>query len=326
MGLFCLYARSRFPVHQVSLDTDAHVTHPCSLDISGNRNLSNASLQALSEWHKDGGGTGGQGSGEVAGGGGGQGGAGAGEARGLPWESLHFTGTAFDMKGVLSLMSLDCLVRLESGECECGGSDLEELARRASRLQVLDLSWCEVVSDDAVLALSMRCSSLTSLNLRKTHVTDASLIALHLHAPQLRRLVLARCDGISDVGLDALCKGCRQLEDLDLSWLSDLSHEALLMRLPQLTNLKRLNLEGLKVIADAHLEAIGVAMRTLTRLYLTWCNEPSDAAIDKLVDDSTCGLIVFDYYQTPRSKTVDGGYQEIAVREGHNESNAYTLR
>jgi hypothetical protein len=49
---------------------------------------------------------------------------------------------------------------------------------------------------------------------------------------------VCRCDAVTDVGLEALCKGCPLVEELDLSWLTELSHLALLASLPTLTHMQ----------------------------------------------------------------------------------------
>ena len=36
------------------------------------------------------------------------------------------------------------------GECECAAGDIDVLARKATALEQLDLSWCDLASDESV--------------------------------------------------------------------------------------------------------------------------------------------------------------------------------
>ena len=83
-------------------------------------------------------------------------------------------------------------------------------------------------------------------------------------------------DAWQDDGLESVCRCSPLLEHLDLSWLTDLSSNALLTCLPRLDRMRSLLLEGLKPISDTHIALVGVSMPHLQYLTLTWCNEPTD--------------------------------------------------
>ena len=79
------------------------------------------------------------------------------------------------------------------------GVAIATIARAASTtLEVLNLSWCVAVDDEAPLALGAHCPSLTWLSLHGNR-------------------------NITDAGIDALSRGCLKLTSLDVSGCSQVT-------------------------------------------------------------------------------------------------------
>ena len=220
--------------------------------------------------------------------------------------ALLITGTTIDLESVSSLPRLDCLTHLEAGECEGQDSDLATLARQAAALERIDLSWCDGIGDEGVIALASSASatSLRSLNLRKLEISDLCLHALR-RCSLLCNLVLARCERVTDAGLQHVGH-LTHLQELNLAWLESISGEGLIACLTPLAKMQRLDLEGLKLVTDEHLLLMRGAMPDLVHLNLTWCSDPTDEAIGALVRARrTC---VLDYYGNPRTSGKLAGY------------------
>ena len=102
--------------------------------------------------------------------------------------------TAYGRLRAFDLRRLDC-----TGSRGVDGLAIAAIARAAAtRLEILNLSWCVAVDDDAPLALGECCPNLTWLSLHgNRHVTDT--------------------------GIDALSRGCLKLTSLDVSGCSQVT-------------------------------------------------------------------------------------------------------
>jgi len=169
-------------------------------------------------------------------------------------------------------------------------------------LRTLRLARCSALGDAGVEALA------ANLGLRLQHLdvsfcqrlTDRSLLALGTHCPQLRVLELNSCKSLGTAGLAALA-GCAHLRYLDLSCLWALQDDTLtllaacplstllLFRCGRLTDasvsnlrcpLQHLSLRACKLLTDASLQSLP---DSLCSLNLTSCRV-SDAAVGRLVE------------------------------------------
>ena len=102
--------------------------------------------------------------------------------------------SAYGRLRAFDLRRLDC-----TGSRGVSGAAIAKIARAAAaRLEILNLSWCVAVDDDAPLALGECCPNLTWLSLHgNRHVTDT--------------------------GIDALSRGCLKLTSLDVSGCSQVT-------------------------------------------------------------------------------------------------------
>ena len=92
------------------------------------------------------------------------------------------------------LRRLDC-----TGSRGVDGVSIAKIARAAAaKLEILNLSWCVAVDDEAPLALGAHCPNLTWLSLHGNR-------------------------NVSDAGIDALSTGCLKLTSLDVSGCSQVT-------------------------------------------------------------------------------------------------------
>ncbi|XP_032379372.1 dynein regulatory complex subunit 6 isoform X2 [Etheostoma spectabile] len=97
------------------------------------------------------------------------------------------------------------------------------IAQRLCKLYHLNLSYCERLTDVSLEWLSG--SSICSLDISGCHIQDQGLAALE--RIRLKKLVLAECVYITDIGIEKLCKNMRDLEHVDVSDCVSLSDPAI---------------------------------------------------------------------------------------------------
>ncbi|KAF3780213.1 F-box protein [Nymphaea thermarum] len=95
---------------------------------------------------------------------------------------------------------------------------LYAVANGCTQLVKLNISGCSDFSDDALAFLASQCRSLKHLNLCgcAKAASDKALQALAYSCNQLQFLNLGWCEGVGDVGVMSLARGCPDLRALDL--------------------------------------------------------------------------------------------------------------
>ncbi|XP_008409614.1 F-box/LRR-repeat protein 13 isoform X3 [Poecilia reticulata] len=138
------------------------------------------------------------------------------------------------------------------GISQCGlitEFSIKRIARRLQKLFHLNLSYCEKVTDQALDYLNG--SSIQSLDLTGCNIRDQGLDSLK--KIQLKKIVVAKCIFITDMGIEKLCDNMRDLEHIDIS------------QCPALT--------------DAAIGAISLYCRSLLRMKMAACPQMTDMAI-----------------------------------------------
>ncbi|XP_044049322.1 dynein regulatory complex subunit 6 isoform X1 [Siniperca chuatsi] len=130
------------------------------------------------------------------------------------------------------------------------------IAQRLCKLYHLNLSYCERLTDMSLEWLSG--SSICSLDISGCNIQDQGLAALEgIH---LKKLVLAECVYVTDVGIEKLCKNVRDLEHVDVSHCVALS--------------------------DPAIRAISFYCRSLVTLRMSGCPKMTDMAVQYLTSGS----------------------------------------
>ncbi|KAK2842135.1 hypothetical protein Q5P01_012335 [Channa striata] len=178
------------------------------------------------------------------------------------------------------------------------------IAQRFCKLHHLNLSYCERLTDMSLEWLSG--SSISSLDISGCNIQDQGLAAVK--GINLRKLVLAECVNITDIGIEKLCKNVEVLEHVDVSHCVALSDSAIqaisfycrglvtlrMSGCPQMTDmgiqyltsashyLRKLDVSGCVLLTDRtlrHLEKVSPPLRSLT---MTYCSRISKVAALKL--------------------------------------------
>ncbi|KAM9352391.1 F-box and leucine-rich repeat protein 13 [Symphorus nematophorus] len=100
---------------------------------------------------------------------------------------------------------------------------VKRIAQRLCKLSHLDLSYCEKLTDLSLEWLSG--STICSLDISGCNIQDQGLAALE--GVRLKKLVLAECVYVTDIGIEKLCKNVRDLEHVDVSHCVALSDPAI---------------------------------------------------------------------------------------------------
>ncbi|KAK9826084.1 hypothetical protein WJX81_000531 [Elliptochloris bilobata] len=175
---------------------------------------------------------------------------------------------------------------------------LQALARASPRLEVLNLSGCKQVTDAGVAGVARACPRLTHVDLtRCLAVTPAGYAELARHSPQLRELRAYACAAVNDTvlevfsvlselrlldlcgahlvtdaGIQALARGCRQLSSINLTWCVQVTDAGVCAVAAGCPSLELLSLHGLRGITDAAVSALAAhCAGTLHSLDLSGC-------------------------------------------------------
>ena len=124
------------------------------------------------------------------------------------------------------------------------------------QLTVLDLSWCEDLTDSGMSIIANRCPSLQHLSLRQCSASTLTLDALAANCHHISCLNIAGVDGLTDVSLGSMAENMPLLKEIDVSWNSSLSDVGVIVLLQCCTKLNKAVLCGLKRITSKPFLAI----------------------------------------------------------------------
>jgi hypothetical protein len=155
-------------------------------------------------------------------------------------------------------------------------------ARSCSSITSLDVSNCQLITDEAMQYLAQNCLLLTALNVSQCpNISYLSLQALALHSAVLATLNLCYCR-TCDEGVTAIANGFPALTSLDLSYSLTTTTNAALIALAQRGHhLTALNLSNCSAITDDVVSALSVHSQ-LRLLDLTDCFHVTDSAVVSL--------------------------------------------
>jgi len=158
-------------------------------------------------------------------------------------QALHIGGLR-DLSGEQLSLSPGCAVRLRAvNMCGCThmrDSFVSQLTVAAPNLMLLDFQGSRSITDNTLQYLSTRVPGLAAINLAGcTGITDDGLEQLAAGCRGLQAVSLANISTIGDTGVDALLRGCSLafLSVKNCTELTDYSLEAVAKGCPNLNNL-----------------------------------------------------------------------------------------
>ncbi|XP_071393804.1 F-box and leucine-rich repeat protein 13 [Centroberyx affinis] len=152
------------------------------------------------------------------------------------------------------------------------------IAQRLCKLHHLNLSYCERLTDTGLEWLSG--SSISSLDISGCNIQDQGLAALEgIH---LKKVVLAECVYITDIGLEKLCKHVRDLEHVDVSHCVALSDPAIRALSFYCRGLVTLRMSGCPKMTDMAVQYLAGGAQYLRELDVSGCVLLTDRALRHL--------------------------------------------
>ncbi|KAG8367081.1 hypothetical protein BUALT_Bualt16G0035600 [Buddleja alternifolia] len=138
-------------------------------------------------------------------------------------ESLSFSGWKMDDESTTRLVLLayslkDLDISRSRWGCQITDYGLHQLSmgKCISNLSSVSLWGLTAVTDQGVIQLISRATSLQHLNIGGTFITDASVFVVANSCPHLKTLVLWGCRQVTENGLIVVVNKCRKLESINV--------------------------------------------------------------------------------------------------------------
>ncbi|XP_053074562.1 dynein regulatory complex subunit 6 isoform X4 [Acinonyx jubatus] len=153
------------------------------------------------------------------------------------------------------------------------------------KLIYLDLSGCTQISVQGFRNIANSCTGIMHLTINDMPtLTDnciKGLMTLSRHK-KLKELSLSECYKITDVGIQAFCKGSLILEHLDVSYCSQLSNEIIKALAIYCVSLTSLSIAGCPKITDSAMEMLSAKCHYLHILDISGCVLLTDQMLEDL--------------------------------------------
>uniref|UniRef100_A0A8C3A611 F-box and leucine-rich repeat protein 13 n=1 Tax=Cyclopterus lumpus TaxID=8103 RepID=A0A8C3A611_CYCLU len=152
------------------------------------------------------------------------------------------------------------------------------IAQRLCKLYHLNLSYCERLTDMSLEWVSG--SSICSLDISGCNIQDQGLASLQ--GIFLKKLVLAGCVSVTDVGMEKLCKTVRDLEHVDVSHCGALSDSAIRAVSFYCRGLVTLRMSGCPKMTDMAVQYLTSGSQYLRELDVSGCVLLTDRSLRRL--------------------------------------------
>jgi hypothetical protein len=160
-----------------------------------------------------------------------------------------------------------------TGACLVSDVGICWIIRHSPSLEDVDISYCNSITDQALIAFGTNSKSLRALNIAGLgHITDIGITALAEGCRALKKLNLTACNKVTNLGLQSLSHLIK-LESLNLSCCDLISDEGILSFSSSLHSLKSLDLSNCDQITLLSLSSlINSPNLSLTKLHCLGCN------------------------------------------------------
>ncbi|XP_024413841.3 F-box and leucine-rich repeat protein 13 isoform X2 [Desmodus rotundus] len=163
---------------------------------------------------------------------------------------------------------------------QLGDASIVKLPECCPHLNYLSLRNCKHVTDGGIESI-INIFSLISVDLSGTSISNEGLMILSRHK-KLKELSLSECDKITNIGIQAFCKGSLILEHLDVSYCPQLSDEFITALAIYCINLTSLNIAGCPKITDSAMEVLSAKCGYLHILDTSGCVLLTDQMLENL--------------------------------------------
>uniref|UniRef100_A0A915MWZ6 F-box domain-containing protein n=1 Tax=Meloidogyne javanica TaxID=6303 RepID=A0A915MWZ6_MELJA len=180
------------------------------------------------------------------------------------------------------------------------------MSEGCKRLEELNISWCEQITDLGLFYIAKNCNNLKTLfckglenitsncfanlemaELRRLslhscpNVLDETINDIARHCPRLEFLSLSNCKEITDLSLVAISQGCPRLKDIELAGCINLTDAGFIQLSKNCHELERMDLEECLLITDITISNLNNGCPNLLSLSLSHCENLTDIASHK---------------------------------------------
>ncbi|XP_032223041.2 F-box/LRR-repeat protein 20 isoform X2 [Nematostella vectensis] len=167
-------------------------------------------------------------------------------------------------------------------------------------LKYLNVSHCTKLVDESLIDLSKQHPGLVSINFDGVQwITDNAVQVMVANCWSSLKYLWLDGANLSDDGIRLISRcpklSCRNLKTLDLSWCWDITDKGLQYIILNCSEMRYLNICGLREVTGVPLRQVPSTMPHLTELDARQCNKMRDELLYELVV-KVPKLIVIDYY------------------------------
>uniref|UniRef100_A0A915MAC0 F-box domain-containing protein n=1 Tax=Meloidogyne javanica TaxID=6303 RepID=A0A915MAC0_MELJA len=181
------------------------------------------------------------------------------------------------------------------------------MSEGCKRLEELNISWCEQITDLGLFYIAKNCNNLKTLfckglenitsncfanlemaELRRLslhscpNVLDETINDIARHCPRLEFLSLSNCKEITDLSLVAISQGCPRLKDIELAGCINLTDAGFIQLSKNCHELERMDLEECLLITDITISNLNNGCPNLLSLSLSHCENLTDIGLAEL--------------------------------------------
>jgi F-box and leucine-rich repeat protein GRR1 len=207
---------------------------------------------------------------------------------------LPATATAGGFRDNITAASIDAITehcpRLQglniSGCQKISNDSLVRLAQRCRYIKRLKFNECSQIQDEAVLAFAENCPNILEIDLQQCrHIGNEPVTALFSKGNALRELRLGGCELVDDSAFLALPpnRTYEHLRILDLSNSTAVTDRAIEKIIEVAPRLRNLVLQKCRNLTDAAVYAISLLGRNLHFLHMGHCSQITDDGVKRLV-------------------------------------------
>jgi hypothetical protein len=151
-------------------------------------------------------------------------------------------------------------------------------------LEVLDMSGCRLLTDDAVEVVLSSCPALSTLAFSKcAGIGDEALRWVGLSGHRVTHVDVSFCEKVTDMGVAYIAEGLgHRLQSLNVGRCQQLTDTALYLLARHCPKINTLNLTFCQKVSDKGLLALSKKCPRLTRLSLRWCAPITDQGVRAL--------------------------------------------
>ncbi|KAK7426646.1 SCF ubiquitin ligase complex subunit [Neonectria magnoliae] len=179
------------------------------------------------------------------------------------------------------------ILEIDLHQCSwIGNSPVTSLLARGNCLRELRLASCDLIDDEAFLALPqgrhfehLRILDLTSC----TRLTDAAVQKIIEAAPRLRNLVLAKCRNITDVAVHAISKLGKNLHYVHLGHCGQITDDGVKKLVQNCNRIRYIDLGCCTNLTDESVKRLALLPK-LKRIGLVKCSSITDDSVFALAE------------------------------------------